>query len=107
MTRGGVPAIARETGKAAHLVTDRLTDTALPDPDVFASGRSALDNVSRLPAAREELHDLSSEDEERLERLTRACMDDVIFAFGLGGVSHGRAVLEALSRIPARRLARQ
>jgi hypothetical protein len=88
-------------------VTDRLTDTASPDPDVFASGRSALDDVSRLPATREELHVLSSEDEERLERLTRVCVDDVIFAFGLGGVSHGRAVLEALSRIPARRLARQ
>ena len=34
-------------------------------------------------------------------------MDDVISAFGLGGVSRGRAVMESISRIPARRLARQ
>ncbi len=50
---------------------------------------------------------VSSGDEERLERLTRVCVDDVISAFGLGGVMHGRALLEALSRVPARRLARQ
>ena len=86
-------------------MTDGLTDTALSDTDVLASGRSTLDNVSRLPAARERLQFVSPEDEERLERLTRVCVDDVITAFGLGGL--GRAVLEALSRVPARRLARQ
>jgi 1-acyl-sn-glycerol-3-phosphate acyltransferase len=93
--------------KAAHLVTDRLTDTASPTPDVIASGSSALDNAFRLPAAWEELRVASSEDEDSLERLTRVCVNDVIFAFGLGGVSRGRAVLEAFSRISARRLARQ
>ena len=94
-------------GRTAPLVTDRLTDPALPDADVFAPGRSALDSVARLPAAPEELQVVSSDDEERLERLTRVCVDDVITAFGLGGVSRGRAVLEALSRVPVRRLARQ
>jgi putative hemolysin len=49
----------------------------------------------------------SSGYEERLDRLTQACVDDVISAFGLGGVRRGRAVLESISRIPARRLARQ
>ena len=34
-------------------------------------------------------------------------MDDLISAFGLGGTSHGRALMESISRIPARRLARQ
>ncbi len=88
-------------------MTDRLTDTALPDTDVLVSGRSTLENVSRLPAVREAVRAISSEDEERLERLTRVCVDDVITAFGLGGLRRGRAVLEALSRVPARRLARQ
>jgi hypothetical protein len=88
-------------------VTDSVADTVSPNPDVLASGRRAPDNVSRLPAAREELRVDSSEDEERLERLTRVCVDDVISAFGLSGVGSGRAVLEALCRLPARRLARQ
>jgi len=34
-------------------------------------------------------------------------VDDLISAFGLGEVSHGREVMESISRIPARRLARQ
>jgi len=34
-------------------------------------------------------------------------VDDLISAFGLGGVGHGHTMLESLSRIPARRLARQ
>ena len=34
-------------------------------------------------------------------------MDDLISAFGLGGTSHGRALMASISRIPARRLARQ
>ena len=66
----------------------------------------ALDSISHLPTATEEFR-ASSGSEELLERLTRLCVDDVISAFGLGGVSHGRAVMESISRIPARRLARQ
>jgi putative hemolysin len=93
--------------KVAHLVTDRLTETASTDTGVLASGSSVPDNFVRLPAAREEPGVVSSEDEERLERLTRVCMDDVITAFGLGGLGRGRAVLEAISRVPAWRLARQ
>lgn len=34
-------------------------------------------------------------------------MDDIISAFGLGGVRHGRVVLESLSSVLARRLARE
>jgi len=34
-------------------------------------------------------------------------VDDIISAFGLGSVSHGRTILESLSRMPARRLAHQ
>jgi hypothetical protein len=65
-----------------------------------------LVNVSQLPSATEEIH-ASSGSEGHLERLTRLCVDDLISAFGLGGTSHGRALMESISRIPARRLARQ
>src|SRR5919107_1664820 len=67
---------------------------------------SVLDSVSQLPGATEELY-ATLESEDRLERLTQVCVDDLISAFGLGEVSHGRAVMESISRIPARRLARQ
>ena len=88
-------------------MTDRLTDTAAPNPDAKTPRGSDLDGASRLPATQSEPHVVSSEDEGRLERLTRVCVDDVVSAFGLGGVDRGRLVLEALSRVPARRLARQ
>lgn len=65
-----------------------------------------MDNVSQLPTATEEFH-ASSGSEGHLERLTQLCVDDLISAFGLGGASHGRVVMESISRIPARRLARQ
>ena len=67
---------------------------------------SALDSVSRLPTSTEEFH-ASPGSDEHLERLTQLCVDDLISAFGLGGTSRGRAVMESISRIPARRLARQ
>jgi 1-acyl-sn-glycerol-3-phosphate acyltransferase len=71
-----------------------------------------LDSTSRLPTALEELRAnnvsvVPSGDKDRLEHLTRVCVDDMLCAFGLGRVRHGRAVIESLSRIPARRLARQ
>ena len=65
-----------------------------------------MDSVSQLPVAPEELH-ATSEIEDRLERLTQVCVDDLISAFGLSGVSHWRGVMESIARIPARRLARQ
>jgi hypothetical protein len=65
-----------------------------------------LDSVSQLQTATEELH-ASPGSDDHLERLTRLCVEDLISAFGLGGVSYGRAVMESISRIPARRLARQ
>ena len=68
--------------------------------------KELADSVSQLPVVAEELH-ASSGIEDRLERLTRACVDDLISAFGLGGVSHGRGVIESISEIPARRLVRQ
>ena len=65
-----------------------------------------MDSVSQWPTATEELH-ASSGSDDHLERLTQLCVDDLISAFGLGEVSHGRAVMESISRIPARRLAHQ
>jgi hypothetical protein len=65
-----------------------------------------LDSVSQLPTTTEE-HQPSFESEDYLERLTQLCVDDLISAFGLGRVGYGRAVMESISRIPARRLARQ
>src|SRR5215210_6141001 len=73
--------------------------------DIGSRG-TALDNVFQLPAAAEELRAFSGSD-DHLERLTQVCVYDLISAFGLGSVSHGRGVMESLSRIPARRLARQ
>jgi hypothetical protein len=65
-----------------------------------------VDSVSPLPTATGELQP-SFESEDYLERLTQLCVDDLISAFGLGTVGYGRAVMEFISRIPARRLARQ
>src|SRR5918997_3385120 len=65
-----------------------------------------MDSISQLPTATEELHATSGSD-DHLERLTQLCVDDLISAFGLGEVSHGRTVVESISRVPARRLARQ
>ena len=65
-----------------------------------------MHSVSQLQTATEELY-ASPGSDDHLERLTRLCVEDLISAFGLGGVSYGRAVMESISRIPARRLARQ
>ena len=65
-----------------------------------------MDSVSQLPTATGELQPPSGS-EDHLERLTQLCVDDLISAFGLDGMSHGRAMMESISRIPARRLALQ
>src|SRR5215213_10886443 len=70
------------------------------------SRASALDSVYELPSSIEELH-VPSRKEDHLERLTQVCGDDLISAFGLGGAGYGRSAIESISRIPARRLARQ
>jgi hypothetical protein len=44
---------------------------------------------------------------EQIEALTRVCVDDLLGAFGLGGLRRGRHLLELLCRVPARRVARQ
>ena len=86
-------------------MTDRLENAAPPNAAVLTP-ESVLESVAPLPAAPGPPR-VATPDEERLERLTRVCVDDVITAFGLGGVDRGRAVLELLSRVPVRRLARQ
>ena len=65
-----------------------------------------MDSASHLPSATEEFH-ASSGSDDLLERLTELCVEDLICAFGLGGVRYGRALMESISRIPARRLAHQ
>ena len=65
-----------------------------------------MNSVSRLPPASEGLR-ISAGSRDHLERLTQICVDDLISAFGLGGASYGRAAMESLARIPARRLACQ
>jgi hypothetical protein len=62
-----------------------------------------LDKVSQQPIT----SPVTSERSERVETLTRVCVEDLLSAFGLGTLRHGRRPLELLSRIPARRLARQ
>ena len=63
-----------------------------------------MDNVSQLPTVNPLRESGRS---ERIEALTRVCVDELLEAFGLGGLSCGQEFLGLLSRIPARRLARQ
>ncbi len=65
-----------------------------------------MDDVSRLPGAGP-FGPAAAESPGRLDALTQLCVDDLISAFGLGDLKHGRLPLELASRIPARRLARQ
>jgi acyltransferase-like protein len=65
-----------------------------------------LDNVSQLPTL-DPVRDPAPGRSERVEVLTRVCMDELLEAFGLGGVRRGQHPLELLSRVPAKRLARQ
>ena len=44
---------------------------------------------------------------EQIETLTRVCVNDLLSGFGLSGLHRGRRFLEWLSRVPARRVARQ
>ena len=65
-----------------------------------------LDDASQQPAvdpARLVVSDRSG----RVEILTQVCTDDLLSAFGLGELRYGRYLLELISRIPVRRLARQ
>src|SRR5687767_14737475 len=43
----------------------------------------------------------------QIEALTRVCVNDLLSAFGLGGLHRGRHLLELLCRGPAQRVARQ
>jgi hypothetical protein len=65
-----------------------------------------LDDASQQPAI-SPARPAVSERSEQVEVLTKVCVDDLLSAFGLGGLRHGRRSLEQLCRIPARRLARQ
>jgi hypothetical protein len=65
-----------------------------------------LDNVSQVSTL-EPIHEPAAERPERIELLTRLCVDEMLEAFGLGGLNRGRRPLELLSRAPAKRLARE
>ena len=65
-----------------------------------------LDNAPQPPAVIP-VYAPASGRPEQIETLTRMCVEDLLDAFGLGGVRRGRSSLELLSRIPARRLASQ
>lgn len=65
-----------------------------------------MDNASQLPSVGQTQKPVL-ERPERIEVLTQVCVDEMLDAFGLGGLSRGRRPLELLSRIPAKRLARQ
>src|SRR5438270_10566206 len=65
-----------------------------------------LDNSSRqstISPARSAI----SEHGEQVEVLTKVCGEDLLSAFGLCRLRRGRHLLELLSWVPARRLARQ
>jgi len=65
-----------------------------------------LDDVSQLPGT-QTFGPAANASPDHLEAITRACVDDLLSAFGLGGTGRWRLPLELVSRIPARRLARQ
>ncbi len=65
-----------------------------------------MDNVSQLPTLNP-THEPAPGRPERIEVLTRVCTEELLDAFGLGGLDRGRRPLELLSRVPAKRLARQ
>jgi hypothetical protein len=65
-----------------------------------------LDNVSQLPAVGP-IHEPVLERPARIEVLTRVCADELLDAFGLGEAGRVRRLLEPLSRVPSKRLARQ
>src|SRR5918992_3681208 len=73
---------------------------------VRIEGFQALDNVTQLPAVGP-IHEPVLERPERIEVLTRVCVDELLDAFGLGGPGRVRRLLEPLSRVPAKRLARE
>jgi hypothetical protein len=62
-----------------------------------------LDDASRRPSVSAAV----SERSERVEVLTTVCVDDLLSAFGLGELRHGRDLLRLIARITTRRLARQ
>jgi hypothetical protein len=62
-----------------------------------------LNNTPQQPA----IHSPMTEHPEQVNTLTRVCVDDLLFAFGLGKLRHARRPLELLFQIPARRLASQ
>ena len=68
-----------------------------------------VDGISRLPAvSRAGIPSGSSVARAaQTELLARLCVEDLLDAFGLGGLRTGRHALERVSMVPARRLARQ
>ena len=65
-----------------------------------------MDKVSQVPAL-DPIHEPALGRSERIEVLTQVCVDELLDAFGLGWAGSWRRPLELLSRVPARRLARQ
>jgi hypothetical protein len=65
-----------------------------------------LDDASQQPAI-SPARPAVSERSGQVEVLTKVCADDLLSAFGLGELRYGRYLLGLISRIPARRLARQ
>src|SRR5918997_3880921 len=62
-----------------------------------------LDDASR----RLSVNAAVSERSGRVEVLTTVCIDDLLSALGLGELRYGRDLLRLISRVPAKRLARQ
>jgi hypothetical protein len=80
----------------------------LPLP-TSATRRTALENTPSLPVAAPDHAPPPTGREERVGVLARVCADDLISAFGLGGLGPGpaRSLLRLISSVPARRLAEQ
>lgn len=65
-----------------------------------------MEEVQRLPDVGSVLMPVT-DDSARLDLLTEICLEDLLSAFGLGGMERGRWLAELPFRAPVRRLARQ
>ncbi|MGI8909362.1 MAG: 1-acyl-sn-glycerol-3-phosphate acyltransferase [Rubrobacteraceae bacterium] len=98
--------VFRRSSKLVHLRDEGSFDRWHTDAGTTDRGRY-VDNISRLSPAMDSSHVSVLEIPDPLEALTRACSEDLISAFGLGGLRRGRTALEKITHPAARWLAKQ
>ena len=92
----------------ARVAITRLTDTALPGVDgMYKVTRKRFDGVSQLPTSTEGFH-ASLRGATSISNVSRSYVWTILSPPSAWAKrASGRAVMESISRMPARRLARQ